>query len=666
MYNYLFSPITINTLEIKNRIAYPALGLLFSYDRKLNDRYMEFYKERANGGVGILTIGPVGVDYIGSGAVALGIDNDDVIPDFKKLTDIIKAGGARPWIQLFHAGAYSHPILIDGRTPIGPSPVYTKYSKTTPREMTLDDIDTVQEAFAGAAGRAVEAGFDGVEIIASAGYLLTQFLSPLRNVRTDHYGGSFENRIRFPREVVERVRQRVGPDVPVTIRMAGNDFMPGSNTDRETPEIAKVYEAAGVDAINVTGGWHETRVPQLPMDLPRSAFSFLSLNVKKAVSVPVMASNRISDPDTAEDIIQNGYADMVNLGRVLIADPEWPIKAFEGRKNEIRPCTGCSQGCTDMIFQGQPVFCVGNPRAGYETERNISKTPNPKKVMVIGAGPGGLEAAITARKAGHQVEIYDKDRDIGGQLWLAGAPPHKKEIWEFIRYYRSMINKYGVPLYLNTEVSLDQITAKNPDHVIVAEGAEPVTPPISGLDGPDVFSSWTVLKENPPLGKRVAVIGGGSVGLETALFVAAKGCLTPDVLHFLFAYDAISVERLKELMFSGTSSVTIFEMLPKAGKDVGRSTRWVLFDNLKRYGITVLTETKVVSVENGVVQYEKEKETGRMQFDNVIVASGSRSKNHLSRLIGDTGIPFSTVGDCIKPGKINDAIHGGFLAALDI
>jgi len=666
MYNYLFSPITINTLEIKNRIAYPALGLLFSYDRKLNDRYMEFYKERANGGVGILTIGPVGVDYIGSGAVALGIDNDDVIPDFKKLTDIIKAGGARPWIQLFHAGAYSHPILIDGRTPIGPSPVYTKYSKTTPREMTLDDIDTVQEAFAGAAGRAVEAGFDGVEIIASAGYLLTQFLSPLRNVRTDHYGGSFENRVRFPREVVERVRQRVGPDVPVTIRMAGNDFMPGSNTDRETPEIAKVYEAAGVDAINVTGGWHETRVPQLPMDLPRSAFSFLSLNVKKAVSVPVMASNRISDPDTAEDIIQNGYADMVNLGRVLIADPEWPIKAFEGRKNEIRPCTGCSQGCTDMIFQGQPVFCVGNPRAGYETERNISKTPNPKKVMVIGAGPGGLEAAITARKAGHQVEIYDKDRDIGGQLWLAGAPPHKKEIWEFIRYYRSMINKYGVPLYLNTEVSLDQITAKNPDHVIVAEGAEPVTPPISGLDGPDVFSSWTVLKENPPLGKRVAVIGGGSVGLETALFVAAKGCLTPDVLHFLFAYDAISVERLKELMFSGTSSVTIFEMLPKAGKDVGRSTRWVLFDNLKRYGITVLTETKVVSVENGVVQYEKEKETGRMQFDNVIVASGSRSKNHLSRLIGDTGIPFSTVGDCIKPGKINDAIHGGFLAALDI
>jgi len=666
MYNYLFSPIKINNLEIKNRIAYPALGLLYSYDRKLNDRYMEFYKERANGGVGILTIGPVGVDYIGSGVVVLGIDNDDVIPDFKKLTDIIKAGGARPWIQLFHAGAYSHPILIDGQTPIAPSPVYSKYSKTTPKEMTAEDIETVQEAFAGAAYRAVEAGFEGVEIIASAGYLLTQFLSPLRNERTDQYGGSFENRVRFPREVIERVRKRVGQDFPVTIRMAGNDFVPGSNTDKETAEIAKIYEAAGIDAINVTGGWHETKVPQLPMELPRSAFSFLSLNIKKAVSVPVMASNRISDPDTAEEIIQNGYADMVNLGRVLIADPEWPKKAFEGRKDEIRPCTGCSQGCTDMVFQGQPVFCVGNPRAGYETERKITKTSDPKKVMVIGAGAGGMEAAVTAHKAGHQVEIYDRDRDIGGQLWLAGAPPHKKEIWEFIRFYRAMINKYDIPLSLHTEVTLDLIKKKKPDHIIIAEGAEPISPPIPGIDGPEVLSSWKVLKENPPLGKKVAVIGGGSVGLETALFVAAKGTLTPEVLHFLFAYEAESVERLRELMFNGTSQVTVFEMLPKAGKDVGRSTRWVLFDNLKRYGITVLTDTKVLSIKNGLIQYEKETEEGSMQFDHVVVASGSRSKNHLSQLIEDTGIAFSTVGDCIKPGKINDAIHGGFLAAVNI
>ena len=239
--------------------------------------------------------------------------------------------------------------------------------------MTLEDIQEVQNRFVQAALRAKAAGFDGVEIIASAGYLVSQFLSPLRNLRTDAYGGSFENRTRFPRELIEKMRAALGKDYPITIRMAGNDFVPGSNSDTETPEIARVYERAGVDAINITGGWHESRVPQLPMELPRSAYAYLALNIKRAVSVPVMASNRITDPATAEKILTDGYADMVNLGRVLIADPEWPLKAFEGRADEIRPCVACSQGCTDQVFSGQPVFCIGNPRAGFRNRAKHSK-----------------------------------------------------------------------------------------------------------------------------------------------------------------------------------------------------------------------------------------------------------------------------------------------------
>ncbi|RLB94897.1 MAG: NADH:flavin oxidoreductase, partial [Deltaproteobacteria bacterium] len=470
MYRYLFSPITINQLEIKNRIAYPALGLLYSYDSRLNDRYYEYFRARARGGAGIVTVGPVGVDFIGSGLAALSLRDDTYIPDFQKLTGIIRGEGARAFIQLFHAGGYSHPILIDGQTPIGPSAVFNPYAKVTPREMTLEDIDTVQEAFAAAAARAVEAGFDGVEIIASAGYLLTQFLSPLRNQRTDAYGGSFENRVRFPRETIERVRQRIGPDVPLSVRMAGNDFVPGSNTDSETPAIAKVYEAAGVDVINVTGGWHESKVPQLPMELPRSAYAYLALNIKKAVSVPVMASNRITMPETAEQILRDGCADMVNLGRVLIADPEWPRKAFEGRSAEIRPCVACSQGCTDQIFSGKPVFCVGNPLAGFEGERKIFQADPSKRVMVVGAGAAGLEAAVTAAQRGFQVSLYDKAGDIGGQLWLAGAPPHKREILELIRYYRAMLNRLDIRLHLNTAVDLELIRREAPDHVIVAEG----------------------------------------------------------------------------------------------------------------------------------------------------------------------------------------------------
>ena len=666
MYRYLFSSIRINTLEIKNRIAYPSLGLLYSRDGKLNGRYFNYFQERANGGAGLVTVGPVGVDFIGSGAIALSLAHDEAMLDFRKLSGIIKDGGARAWVQLFHAGAYSHPMFVDGQQPIAPSAVYSRYSQTTPREMTVEDIHQVQEAFAQAAERAKAAGFDGVEILASAGYLITQFLSPRTNQRTDDYGGSFENRVRFPRELIELVRKRLGSDYPLTIRMAGNDFVRDSNTDADTPEFARVYEQVGADAINVTGGWHESRIPQLPMHLPRSAFAFLALNIKKAVSVPIIASNRISDPNSAEQIIKDGYADMVNLGRVLIADPQWPQKAFEGKVDEIRPCVGCSQGCTDEVFNGRPVFCVGNARAGFEGERQLLKTDDPQKVMVVGAGAGGLEAAVTAAICGHQVDVYEKDSDIGGQLWIAGAPPHKQEILEFIRYYRAQINKHQIPLHLNTTVDTHVVKKQNPDYIILAEGAEPLLPQIDGYDDPCVYSAWQVLKGNPLLGKSVAVIGGGSVGLETALFIAAKGTITPETLHFLFAYEAVSPERLRKLMFQGSSKVTVFEMLPRIGQDVGKSTRWILFDNLKRFKVSVKTGTTVTSIRKGTVKFKKDDKEEEMQFDHVVLASGSQSVPGLSAKVKKLGIPFATVGDGIRPGKLNEAIHGGFLAAVNI
>ncbi|MCP4757103.1 MAG: FAD-dependent oxidoreductase [Proteobacteria bacterium] len=666
MYENLFSPITINKLEIKNRIAYPSLATFFSTDRKLNDRFYNFFREKARGGTGMVTFGPVGIDSVGSGILAPSLQHDEAIPSFRKMASIIKEEGGRAWIQLFHAGAYSNPFMIDGKVPIAPTAVYSNYSKLTPREMTSEDIKEIQEAFANAAARAKEAGFDGIEIIGSAGYLICQFLSPLKNQRTDEYGGSFENRTRFPREVVERIRKRVGADFPLTVRMAGNDFVPGSNTDSEMPEIARMYEKAGIDAINVTGGWHEARLPQMTPSLPRSAFAFLALNIKKAVSIPIIASNRITTPEDAEEILKDGYADMVNLGRVLIADPHWPNKAKAGNDGEIRPCVACLQGCMDNLMTGQPISCVANPIAGFEGERKIVKAEIPKNVMVVGAGVAGLEAAVTAAMAGHNVELYDKSDDVGGQMWIAGAPPHKQELFEFIRYYCTMLNNYPIKLYLETEVDTDLIKEKKPDHLIIAEGAEALIPPLEGADDGSVVSAWDVLKNNPPLGREVAVIGGGSVGLETALFVASKGTLTPEALHFLFAYEAESVERLRELMFQGSSQVTVFEMLPKAGKDVGKSTKWVLLGDLDKHGVVVHTETKVVGIDNGKLTYEKDGKEEQKQFDTVVVAAGSRPVQRLSTAIEQLGIPYTTIGDCVKPGRINDAIHSGFLAALEV
>jgi 2,4-dienoyl-CoA reductase (NADPH2) len=663
MYPCLFSPIKINRLEIKNRIAYPSLGLLFSYDRKLNDRYRLFFKEIAKGGAGIVTVGPVGVDVVGSGLAALAIDRDEAIPEFQRLTRTIRENGASPWIQLFHAGAYSHPFLIDNETPLAPSAVFSNYSKTMPREMTQDDIETVQESFTRAAARAREAGFEGVEIIGSAGYLITQFLSPLKNRRTDQYGGSFENRTRFPRQIIERTRKCLGDDFPLGIRMAGNDFVLGSNTDLETPAIARVYQEAGVDVINVTGGWHESRVPQLPMELPRTGFAFLARNIRASVTVPVMASNRISTPAEAEALINDGYADMVNLGRVLIADPFWPRKARAGKSDEIRPCVACSQGCTDQIFAGKPVFCVGNPRAGFEGTRIIQKTTSPKRIMVVGAGVAGLEAAVTAARAGHRVEVFEQQGDIGGQIPLAAAPPHKQELNQFIRYYRAMLKKYAIPVHLNTEVNLGLIENAGFDHVIVAQGAAPLVPEIDGKDAPGVLTSWEVLKNNPGLGKRVAVIGGGAVGLETALFAATKGTLAPEMLHFLVTYDAMDLERLRHHMFTGSCRVTVFEMLDRAGRDVGKSTRWVLFGNLGRYGVTVRTNTRVASVANRTVRFHTNGQDQEERFDTVILALGSRPVKTLETALEQAKISFTTVGDCVAPGKIDQAIHGGFLAA---
>lgn len=666
MHRYLFTPITINGVEIKNRIAYPAMGLLYSYDRKLNDRYLDYFREKAAGGAGIVTVGPVAVDKLGGSGFALSLDNDEAIPDFRELTGIIKKEGARAWIQLFHAGAYSYSQLVYGEKPMAPSPVYSPYSKETPREMSIEEIQQTQAAFNRAAVRAKEAGFDGVEIIASAGYLITQFLSPLRNKRTDQYGGSFENRTRFARETIMQTREALGKNYPLTIRMAGNDFVEGSNTDMETPQFARVYEEAGVDMINVTGGWHESHVPQLPMEVPRGAYSYLALNIKKAVSLPVMASNRISTPEEAERILVDGMADMVNLGRVLLADPYWPEKAREGRDREIRPCMACNQGCTDTIFSGQPVTCVVNPRAGYEGERIIEKSSEQKKVMVIGAGPGGLEAAVTAAQMGHNVSVYEKSDDIGGQLWIAGAPPHKQEIWELIRYYRAMIEKYGIELHLNTTVDIAMVKDTAPDYVIAAEGSEPLLPPIKGIDDPSVMSSWKVLGENPFMGNKVAVIGGGSVGLETALFIARKGTLTPEALHFLFQYQAEPVERLRELLFNGSINVTVYEMQEKVANDVGKSTRWVLMNNLKQYGVNMITSARVQRIEDGTIHYEKDGKNLEDHYDAVVVAAGSRPVQKISQDLKGSGIKHVVIGDSVQPGKINEAVHGGFLAAMNI
>ncbi len=664
MFKQLFSPITINKTIIKNRIVFPAMGLFYSYDEKLNDRYVNFYLERARGGAGIVTVGPVGIGQLGMGPLGPSLENDQAIPAFAALAGSIQAAGAKAWVQLYHGGAYVRSLQIGGKKAIAPSAVYSNFTGEVPRAMSLEDIQNVQNAFISCAERAKQAGFDGVEIIASAGYLICQFLSPLTNQRTDQYGGSFENRTRFAREIIEKMRVRLGPDFPITIRMAGNDFVPGSCTDADTPEFARVYEKAGVNAISVTGGWHESHIPQLPGDLPRGGFAYLARSIKEAVSIPVMASNRISDPWLAEKILQNRSADMINLARVLMADPDWPVKALEERPQEIRPCIACLQGCMDELFNLRPAICSVNPRTGFEGQRQIRVSPLPRRVMVIGGGPAGMESAIRAAQAGHQVELYEKGEKIGGQLWLAGTPPHKQEFWELIHYYEKVLAASGVKVFLNCEADLDLIIKRNPDYIIAAEGAESSFPAIDGLDSSQVFSAWEVLSGKADVGKRAAIIGGGATGLETALFLAAKGTISAETLHFLFRYEAESPDRLRELVYKGVHEITVFETQSTVGKGLGKSTKWVVMDNIARYGIKIITDARILKIDHGEIRYEKDGQQS-LPFDSVIIATGSKPVRRVADLLKQTGIPFSVIGDSVNPAGIREAIHQAYLTIME-
>jgi 2,4-dienoyl-CoA reductase (NADPH2) len=666
MFDLLFEPIRIGTLEIPNRILMPSLGTLFSMDQRLNERHYRFYERRAQGGAGVIVAGPVGVDFVGAGIIALSLRQDDYIPDFATLAERVHRYGTKIMVQLFHAGRYSFSAFLDGQEPIAPSAVRSKYTGEVPREMTIEDIVAVQDAFAAAAVRAKKAGLDGVEIIGSAGYLISQFLSPVTNLRTDRYGGSFENRARFAVETIEKVRAAVGKDFPVTIRVAGNDFVKGGNTNEESARFCRLFEEAGVDAINVTGGWHEAFVSQLTMEVPRGGYAYLAAGIKRMVSVPVIASNRITDPYTAEYILNEGMADMVALGRVLVADPDWPIKAREGRPEEIRPCVGCLQGCLDRIFTGQPLCCLVNAEAGLEGERQIRKTSAPKKVVVIGAGPAGMEAARVAGLAGHEVHLYDKRMRLGGQLIVAGTPPGRQEFLTLADYYRAVLPKAGVKIHLGKEIKPKAVARMKADAVILAEGARPIIPAIPGVDLPHVMTSWDFLEKNPRIGRRVAVIGGGAVGLETALLAAKKGTINPETLVFLMFHRAESDEKLHELLTKGSTEVTVYEMLPRVGQDVGKSSRWVLLGELKEFGVRLLTSAKVERIEPHGIVYDHDGEKKTDPCDTVILAVGSAPKRTLADALERAGIPFKSVGDCNAARKIIDAVHEGYVAATEI
>ena len=548
----LFEPIKINTLELKNRIYLPAMHLGMANNFEVTDQIVEFYAERARGGVGMICVGYATVDDLSGNTTNIGAHADDFIPGLTHLADAIKNNGARSCVQLNHAGRYNFSFFLNGKQPVAPSAVASRMTGETPKALEIEEIHQIVDNFAQAALRVKKAGFDAVEVLSGTGYLISEFLSPLTNQRTDEYGGSLENRMRFGLEVMQAIRKQVGKDFPVMVRMNGNDFMPGGQGRDELRLYAKaLVEEAGVNALCINVGWHEARVPQITAAVPRGAFAYLSRGIKEMVDVPVIASHRINDPDTARELISDGMCDMVAMGRSLIADPFLPEKAKEGREDEILHCIACAQGCFDNLFKLKHVECLCNPRAGYECEGACEITETPKKVMVIGGGAAGMNAAIAASDRGHQVTIYEKGDELGGQLYLAAAPPGREEFAELAYDLETQVYYRNIEIRLNQEVDEDLIETEKPDHIILATGAAPMTPPIPGVELPHVVQAWDVLADTVYTGKRVVIIGGGAVGVETALLLAEKGTLSGDVLKFLFVNKAETPEVLYEMATKG-------------------------------------------------------------------------------------------------------------------
>jgi 2,4-dienoyl-CoA reductase (NADPH2) len=665
-YPYLFSPIKINGIELKNRIVMTAMHLGYTPEGKVTDRLIDFYALRAEGGVGLIIVGGCPIDEYGGMSSMICLYDDQYIPGLRKLVDAVKGNGAKIAAQLYQAGRYTHSAMIGGRKPFSASAVRSKLTGETPRALDLEEIPGVQDRFAEAAGRAKKAGFDAVEVLGSAGYLISQFLSAVTNKREDRYGGTLENRMRFGVEVVEKVREAVGPDYPVIIRLAGNDFMEGGCTNLEAGIFAEALERAGADLFNITGGWHETRVPQLTTNVPRGAYVYLARGIKAGVKKPVLASNRINDPDMAEAILRNGEADMVTMARGLLADPELPRKAKNGKARLIYHCIACNQGCFDEIFSLRPATCLVNPMAGREGELSVGRAETAKKVLVIGGGVAGMKAACVAAERGHNVSLVEQTDRLGGQVLLNRFIPGREEMATAAFDLAGNLKDLGVEITLNGKVDIPFVKDMKPDAIVVATGSRPIMPRMPGVEMEHVAQAWDVLGGKVGVGRKVVVVGGNAVGLETALHLARVGTLSPEVLHFLIANNAETAETITELLNQGSKEVTVIEMTRRAGKDIGISTRWTIMAELRRLGVTIMTGVTAVAVTEDGLEIEKEDGKGFLPADSIVLAVGSNAENGLLTELEGLVPEVYAIGDAKSPRKALEAIREGFEVGIKI
>ena len=670
-FSRLASPIKIGSMTLKNRIVMPAMHHLYTEDGYATPRFCEYYWKRVEGGAGLIIVGSCRFDGYGAKIGSMSLATDDTIPGWQAFTKGVHDRGGKVAVQLYHAGRYMPKQDVPcGGDALSPSATYASYTRETAPEMTVEQIRQLLLDYENGAKRAVKAGFDAVEISASSGYLLCQFLSPLTNLRTDEYGGSFENRCRFPLEVISRVRSAIGPDFPLILRLGADDFVPGSNTLEDAMAFAPLAEKAGVDMFNVTGGWHETKIPQLTGDLPRGGLSYLGKGIRSVVSVPVMMCNRVADPVTAETILALGRADLIGLARPMIADPDLPNKTFAGKTEEIRPCMACNQGCLANTFFDRPITCLVNGTCGRELEYPVVPAETTKKILIIGGGPAGCEAAYWAASRGHQVTLMEKTEHLGGQLRWSSRIPARQEFMELISFYEKNLRRLGVEVLLNTEADTNSVQGY--DHIIVATGGKPnVTELPVQENAIPVYTSREYFAGDIIPGKRVVVIGGSYIGCFAAQTLAREGAMDGDNLFFSLTNHSDTMEHIMDRLNHSDREVVLLEKGKKIGLGFESGTSWPVLGDLNRLHVPFLKNALVTAitaqgVDATITGKDGTETTRHFPADCVIVASGVHSDTTLADALKASGHAVTVIGNAAHLGKAIDAIRAGSEIGLTI
>lgn len=638
MFDKLFETARIGDLTLKNRLVMPPMASGLADDEgMIAERQIGYYVARARGGVGLVTVEVAAVhpDWTFTYGRQTRVDDDRCIPGLARLAEAIHAGGAGANLQIGHPGASGHHRHDPNILPVSPAGVQFFADRPAPRALSRDEIAWLIEAFGRAARRAQVAGFDAVEIHAAHGYLLSQFLAPSCNRREDEYGGDLRGRAKIVLDALAAVRRECGQSYPIFVRVNGQDEE-GGIVPEDTAIVARMLEEMGANAISVSYGSNRAHSPKgmAPAQYPEGLLLHLATQVKQSVSIPVMGVGRITTPAFAEKALKEGRADLLALGRTLIADPEWPNKAASGREDEIVPCLACNR-CSQSTREGERFLaCTVNPAVGKEAQFAITAAPHKKKVVVVGGGPGGMEAARTAARRGHEVALYEKAGELGGQLIVASKPPYKEEVGRLNSYYARQMAKCGVRLELGRAFTATTAEQVKPDAVILATGVTPVIPDIPGVNRPNVVSAEEVLAGRP-VGDRVVIVGGQSTGCETAEFLAGQG-----------------------------KTVTVVRRGERLATDLQASVRALLMRRLRAAGVAMRTGVRAYEeiTEKGLVLLDGEGQRQELPADTIVLAAGVRQNDSL-RLELEGKVPaLYAVGDCVEPRDIMAAVREGAIA----